>query len=187
MRKDSAAAFRYLSPKSFACYNVYRPEDAPRAGSPAEAGRLIQERMKLVGDWAGTGSRLEDILIAVEPHHPDLKLVKHDEAAAYSIVAIPDSMGDGGRLRAVEAGRDAEVRSRGTPDVRPVLCGQPAAQASRRRGGRALDGLGQGGPGLEGRLLHGDHAVAFVCLWRTFGNAAVFLSLVYAPAMGAPY
>jgi hypothetical protein len=94
VRKDSAAAFRYLSPKSFACYNVYRPENTPPAGSPEEAGRLIQERMKLVADWAGTGSRLGDILIAVEPHHPNLKLVKHDEAGAYSIVAVPDSMGN---------------------------------------------------------------------------------------------
>jgi hypothetical protein len=93
VRKDSAAAFRYLSPASFACYNVYRPENAPQAGSPAEAGRLIQERMKLVSDWAGTGSRLEDLLIAAEPHHSDLKPVRHADAAAYSIVAVPDSMG----------------------------------------------------------------------------------------------
>ena len=36
VRKDPATAFRYLSPTSFACYNVFRPEDAPEAGSPAE-------------------------------------------------------------------------------------------------------------------------------------------------------
>ena len=92
VRKDAAAAFRYLSPKSFACYNVYRPENVAEAGSPEEGGRLIQERMKLVSDWAGTSPRLEDLLNAAEPHHPDLKLVKHDEAAAYSTVAVPDSM-----------------------------------------------------------------------------------------------
>jgi len=93
VRKDPAAAFRYLSPKTFACYNVYRPEEAPRAGSPAEAARLIEERMKFLADWAGTGSRLEDILTAAEPNHPDLEPVKHDDAAAYALVAVPDAMG----------------------------------------------------------------------------------------------
>jgi hypothetical protein len=92
VRKDFAAAFRYLSQTSFTCYNVYRSENAPEASSPAEAGRLIQEQMKLLGDWAGTGSPLEEILIAAEPHHPDLKLVRHDDAATYSIVAVPDSV-----------------------------------------------------------------------------------------------
>ena len=36
---------------------------------------------------------------------------------------------------------------------------------------------------MENRLLHGGHGVAFLCLWRAFGDAAVFLSLVNAPAM----
>ena len=92
VRKDPAAAFRYLSPASVACYNVYRPEGAPEAVSPEETGRLIQEQMKVLSDWAGTGSALEDILIAAEPQHPDLRLVRHDEAAAYSIVSVPDAM-----------------------------------------------------------------------------------------------
>jgi hypothetical protein len=80
VRKDLSAAFRYLSQASYACYNVYRTESAPLANSSAEAGRLIQEQMKLLGDFAGSGSTLEDLLTAAEPHHPDLRLVKHDAA-----------------------------------------------------------------------------------------------------------
>lgn len=93
VRKDLSAASRHLAPASVTCYNVYRPDSAPQAGSPADARRLVQEQMKLLGDFAGGASRLEDIFIAVEPHHPDLKLVSHDAAATYSIVAMPDSMG----------------------------------------------------------------------------------------------
>ena len=48
--------------------------------------------MSLLAEWAGTGSSLDDILVAAEPHHPDLQLVKHDEAMAYSIVGVPDAM-----------------------------------------------------------------------------------------------
>jgi len=92
LRKDAAAAFRYLSPRCFPCYNVYRPENEPQANSTEEAGNLIRERMKLLGDWAGTGNSLADLLVAAEPHHPDLKMVKHDQAGAFSIISLPDSM-----------------------------------------------------------------------------------------------
>lgn len=115
VRKDPAAAFRYLSPKSFACYNVYRPENVPEAGSPEEGGRLIQERMKLVSDWAGTSPRLEDLLNAAEPHHPDLKLVRHDEAAAYSIVAVPDSMGTAADCAQLKPGETPRLNPGGQP------------------------------------------------------------------------
>ena len=109
LRKDAAAAFRYVSPKSFPCYNVYRPENAPQAGSVEEAGKLIRERMKLLGDWAGTGKRLEDVLVAAEPHHPDLKLVKHDQAKAYAIVSVPDYMGAAADCAALKPGETPHV------------------------------------------------------------------------------
>jgi hypothetical protein len=104
VQKDLAAAFRYLSPTSFACYNVYRPEDSPAVGSPAEGGRRIEEGMKLLSDWAGASPRLEDLLIAAEPHHPDLKLVRHDQAGAYSVVAVPDSLGAAADCGALKPG-----------------------------------------------------------------------------------
>lgn len=102
LRRDSESAFRYLSPRCFPCYNIYRPEDAPLAKSADEAGKLIRERMSLLSGWAGTSERLEDMLIAMEPHHPDLKIVEHDQAKAFSIVSVPDHMGaaaDCGKLK----------------------------------------------------------------------------------------
>lgn len=92
LRKDGEAAFKHLSPRCYPCYNVFRPDEQPQAASVEEAGKLIGERMKLLGDWAGEGSRLEDLLVAVEPHHHDLKIVKHDRPAAFVIVALPGSM-----------------------------------------------------------------------------------------------
>jgi hypothetical protein len=115
VRKDPSAAFRYLSPASFTCYNVYRPESAPQAGSSAEAGRLIEEQMKLLGDFAGKGSPLEDILIAAEPHHPDLKLVRHDAAATYSIVAVPDSMATAADCARLKPGEPPRFDREGPP------------------------------------------------------------------------
>ena len=115
VRKDPSAAFRYLSPASFACYNVYRTESAPLASSSAEAGRLIQEQMKLLADFAGSGSTLEDILIAAEPHHPDLRLVRHDAATTYSLVAVPDSMGTAADCARLKPGEPPRFDREGPP------------------------------------------------------------------------
>ena len=115
VRKDPSAAFRYLSPASFACYNVYRSESAPLASSSAEAGRLIQEQMKLLADFAGIGSTLEDILIAAEPHHPDLRLVRHDAATTYSVVAVPDSMGTAADCARLKPGEPPRFDREGPP------------------------------------------------------------------------
>ena len=115
VRKDPAGASRYLSPASFACYNVYRTESAPARGSSAEAGRLIQEQMKLLADFAGSGSTLEDILIAAEPHHPDLRLVEARRRSDVFSCRRARLHGDRCRLRTVEARRTTEIRSRGPP------------------------------------------------------------------------
>jgi len=92
VKRDYAAAFRLLSPSAYACYNVYRPDAEPEADSPARAGQLIESRLKNLSEWAGTGTRLEDLLVAVEPNHPDVKLIMHEHAAAFSIIQIPDGL-----------------------------------------------------------------------------------------------
>jgi hypothetical protein len=92
LRKDAAAAFRFLSPKCYPCYGVYRAEDAPEASSAEEAGRLIRGRISLVADWAGPAKDLEEVLLAPEPHQEQLRLVQHDRSRAFAIVSLPESM-----------------------------------------------------------------------------------------------
>ena len=59
--------------------------ERPLASSSAEAGPLIQERLKLLGDFPETID-LEDLLVAADPRHPDLRLVRRDAATAYGFV-----------------------------------------------------------------------------------------------------
>jgi hypothetical protein len=92
IRKDAAAAFRHLSPASYSCYNVFRPEDAPAAPTRAQGGTHILERIGALGTWVGTAQRLSEVTSGIEPHHPDLKIVKHGSPEAFTVVAIPDSM-----------------------------------------------------------------------------------------------
>jgi len=92
VQKDAAAAFKQLSPSSYMCTNAFRAEDVPAASTPAEAGSRLLDGMTRAAEWVGTGSNLEDVVTGIEPHHPDLKLVKHPASAAFTIVGIPDAM-----------------------------------------------------------------------------------------------
>ena len=91
--KNPAAAFRQLSPASYTCYNAFHPEDAPAAATRDEAGKRVLEGMTRASEWVGSATRLEELVTGIEAHHPDLKLVKHESSAAFSVVAIPHSMG----------------------------------------------------------------------------------------------
>ena len=93
IEKDPAAAFRQFSQASYTCYNAFHSEGAPAAATRAEAGRLLLAGMTRASEWVGTATRLDDLVTGTEPHHPDLRLVKHAAAAAFTVVAIPDSMG----------------------------------------------------------------------------------------------
>jgi len=113
LKKDAAAAFRYLAPSSMACYNAFRPENSPIANSTEEAGKLILDRMKLIADWAGNSTRLDELLVAPEPHHADLKLVKHGQEQAFSIVSVPDYMAAAADCAKLKPGEAIGVRSAG--------------------------------------------------------------------------
>jgi len=51
IRKNYDAAFRYLSTRSYACYDVVRGPDAPASTSPDDAGRKIRAGLERVGQW----------------------------------------------------------------------------------------------------------------------------------------
>jgi hypothetical protein len=93
VQKKPEAAFQQLSPSSYTCYNAFRAEDAPAAATQEEAGKRLLEGMTHASQLVGDASRLEDLITGIEPHHPDLKLVKHAASAAFTVVSIPDAMG----------------------------------------------------------------------------------------------
>ena len=92
IQKKPAAAFQQLSSASYTCYNAFRAEDAPAAATREEAGKRLLEGMTRASELVGTATRLEDLMTGIEPHHPDLKLVKHAASAAFTVVAIPSAM-----------------------------------------------------------------------------------------------
>ncbi len=87
-------AYHYLSPWCFSCVNIYRDEDKPKAQSPEEAERFLREGMKQISDLVGPVKTSGDALEAPQPHHEDIRLVKHSASKAFVIASIPDYMAE---------------------------------------------------------------------------------------------
>ena len=75
IRKNYDAAFRYLSTRSYACYDLVRGPDAPASTSLDDAGRKIRASLERIGQWVGTPRNLEAIVEAAEPLHPSIRVM----------------------------------------------------------------------------------------------------------------
>ena len=103
---QSQDAFQYLSPRAYACVNLYRDENTPAPANPAEAGQLVQKGMKSTADFVGTVKKLEDAIVAPVVSHPDVQLVKHSSSKAFVIASVPDHMAAATGCEAREAGKE---------------------------------------------------------------------------------
>ncbi len=88
-------ASSYLSPKCYTCLDLYRSEDTPAPQSPEEADQMIRQGMGRMAGAVGKAGKLEEVISAPQPSHPDIRIVEHSGAKAYAIASIPDYMGEG--------------------------------------------------------------------------------------------
>jgi hypothetical protein len=121
IRRRTSEAFRYLSPRAYACVNLYRSEETPEPASPAEAGQLVQQGMERLANFAGSVRKLEDAITAPQPSHPDLRIVQHADSGAFAMVAIPDSMAVQTDCSRMKPGEELAITS---SDAAPKTYGQ---------------------------------------------------------------
>ena len=126
IRKDYDAAFRYLSRRSYACYDDTRGADAPPASSSDDAGKRIRAGLERVGQWTGTSSRLESIIEAVEPLHESIRVMDQPYARVFSLTGFPTALAD-----IVEC--DARARATAPPDPLPLAYGEAFGMTFRFR------------------------------------------------------
>ena len=83
IRKDYDAAFAYLSPRSYACYDLETTKagEAP-SSSPEEAGRKLRASLEASGKTLGTSRNLEALLAPAEPVHPAIRVMNHPYRAS---------------------------------------------------------------------------------------------------------
>ncbi len=92
VRKDYDAAFKYLSPASYSCYNVLRHPEAPAAASSADAAPLIRAALERAGNEAGKQSRLAGLLSAPPPSHPAVRLLIHPHSETFALTSVPNAL-----------------------------------------------------------------------------------------------
>ena len=142
LRKDYDEAFRYVSPKAYACYDLVRGPDQPAAASAEDAGRKIR---------AATRARRRPVRQA-----PQRRRVRRRRSALPRVdprdgaplladvraLQCPRQARGGGGLR-VPRGR-RRLHRRPAARLRKRVWHERALQDTRRRGARAAPPLVQG-------------------------------------------
>ncbi len=145
VRKDSDAAFKYLSTKSYACYDLERNPDLPASTSPDDAGTRIREGLTRAAAAVGQQRNLDAIVEAADPVHPSVRVMDHQYARTFSLTSIPNALGDAAECSARAAGNRI-------PDPMPLEYGSAFGMTMRFR------------------TLSGDTPVLRL-LWRNEGGA----------------
>jgi hypothetical protein len=116
VRNDYDAAFNYLSPKSYDCYNLERNPESEAATSAEDAGRRLRAALEGVGKVVGTARSLDDLLIAVEPLLPETRVIDHPLARVFTLTSPPNALADASECAARASGSTA-------PDPLPLEYG----------------------------------------------------------------
>ena len=126
IRKDYDAAFRALSTRSYACYDLLRDPDGPASASPDDAGQKIRASLERIGQWVGQRQNLEGIIEAAESRHPSIREMDQPYSQIFSLISFPAALGE-----AVEC----EARARGAvpPDPLPLEYGEAFGMTFRFR------------------------------------------------------
>jgi hypothetical protein len=127
VRRDYDGAFKYLSPKSYECYNLERGENQPAATSLEDAGQKLRASLEASGKMFGTATSLDSILTAVHPVHPATRVMNHRDGRTFTLTSIPNVLGDVAECAARAAG------SITVPEPMPFEYGRAFGMAVRFR------------------------------------------------------
>ena len=132
IQHDYDAAFNYLSPKSYECFNLERNPESAAATSVEEAGRRLRAGLESVGRDSGASGRLDDLLTGVEPFVSSIRVMNHSSARVFTLTSMPNAAAD-----AVECA--ARARGSSVPDPLPLEYGEGFGMDVRfkTRGGEA--------------------------------------------------
>ena len=126
IRKDYDAAFRYLSPRAYGCYDIVRGPDQPASTSIDDAGRRIRAGIERLGESLGNIRRLDDVLMPVEARHAAVRVIDHPYQKAFVLGSLPNALGDASECSARASGFVM-------PDPLPLVYGDAFGMAVRFR------------------------------------------------------
>ena len=115
-KKQFDTAFAYLSPRSYACYDLERDPALPASTSAEDAGRKLRAALAASSAEIGTGRKLDQVIEAVEPFHPAVRVMDHADEKVFTLTGVPDALADAAECAARAGGSTI-------PDPMPLAYG----------------------------------------------------------------
>ena len=94
VRRNLDEALAYMSSKCADCVKLNRAPDEPESRSTADSQAELKKALQRVTETVGLITRLEDGIVAPQPNHEDIKLIKHTHSNAFALASIPDYMAE---------------------------------------------------------------------------------------------
>jgi len=92
VKRDVDSALSYISARCTDCVKLNLSADQPQPKSTEDARAQLKNAMLNIIQTVGTVKQLDQALVAPQPNHADIKLVKHGNSKAFALVSIPDYM-----------------------------------------------------------------------------------------------
>lgn len=92
VKRDVDEALGYLSAQCTDCVRANMGADQPPPRSGEDARAQLKKSMQNLIETTGTVKRLDQAIVAPQPNHADVKLVKHKNSRAFALASIPDYM-----------------------------------------------------------------------------------------------
>src|SRR4029079_9932242 len=77
IRKNYDEAFGFVSPRSYACYDLGRNPEEPAAASPEGAAQKIRDTLERAADRVGKPRSLDAVIEGLQPVNPALRVMDH--------------------------------------------------------------------------------------------------------------
>ncbi len=94
IRKDYDAAFGFIAPKAYACYDLLRGPGQPAATSLDDAGKKIRAALEQSGKEMGNVRSLAEAVVSVPLVHPAVRLMDHRDARSFTLSSVPNAIAD---------------------------------------------------------------------------------------------
>ena len=104
IRKDYDAAFRYLSPDSYACYRLNHSPGPPASATSAELGQRIRAALEESGRHVGKARTLDEVISAVQSSHPVVRVMEHPYLSSFTLTGLPNAIVDAANCDAMARG-----------------------------------------------------------------------------------
>ncbi len=94
LQKDYNAAFQYVSPRAYACYDLGRGPNQPAATSLEDAGKKIRANLESAGDQIGERRSVDNFVEGVQPVHPSIRVMEHPYSRTFALGSLPNALAE---------------------------------------------------------------------------------------------